>query len=636
MYVPLIYQVRAEKLLQLATERFGRVLLEAELRVLTHSAGSFEPGFPDAATPQPEVRPEFIRWLATDPEATPLIDPRGIRVWSATIAGRLDLQGCRIPHQLNFLRCQFIEDVWLITTELTALYFLGGEVKKRIVADGISIRGPLFIRNVKSHGIISLVGAQIQRNFDCGGSTLDVEGIALIVDGATIQGSVFLRDGFRSAGEIRMLNARIRGDFGCTGARITATDKALMLDKVIIEGLMSLGGDFESAGMVSLSGGQVYGDLDCEGANLTGKGIALNLTTAEIRGHVYLRGAFKSSGEICLQNTRIGNSLDCSGATLTEAITALRLEGANVQGDVYLCDVNSTGRIELPSAQLHGNLNCVSATLQALYCLNMKLDGDLIWVAIKNAQRTNLWLNGATINNLRDERESWPGPERLHVDGLTYQELTLHEPRTTNDLQNNSLGKEHELQVADRIEWLDLQPRIDKTEPQPWIQLADLLKAKGNNTASKRVIFEMRKHQAGRNWLLPRWGKILFALLEQQPLRILFSICLLTAVSSGIFWEAERVHAMAPTDKDAYFAWQQGHTFATPLPPFDPIFYSLENGLPLVKFGQDDKWTPDPNHKATSWFTSYTFLAGFRRFLILAGWTQATILASAIGSRFKN
>ena len=637
MYVPLIDQVRAEKLLQLAAEHFAQVLSEAELQVLTHSAGSFEPGFPSEGTPQPEVRSEFIRWLATDPVAAPLIDPRGIRVWSATIASRLDLQGCRIPHQLSFLRCKFIEDVWLITAEMPALYFLGGEIVGRVVADGINVRGPLFLRRLNAHSIISLVGSQIGRNFDCCGATLSAEGIALNLDGATIQGSVFLRDGFRSSGEIRMLNARIRGDFGCTGARIAAPDKALMLDKVIIEGLMSLGGGFEAAGTVSLSGGQVFGDLDCEGASLTTKGIALNLTTVSVGGHLFLRNGFKSSGEVSLHSARIGNSVDCSGAIFADSVTALRFEGAVVEGDVYFCHpFRSTGRVELQSAQLHGNLNCVGASLPALYCLNMKLDGDLVWAGIENPQQTHLWLNGAKVKTIRDEKISWPGAGKLHVDGLTYQELPLHEARTPNDLQNNSLGKETEFNVGDRIEWLNRQPDMDKAKPQPWMQFADLLTSKANNKGAKRVIFEMKKHQARPSWLLLRWWKILFALLEEQPLRILVPICLFAALGSSIFWAAGRVRAMAPTDKDTYLIWSRGHAFTTPYPPFNPFIYSLENGLPLVKLGQDDKWMPDPNRRATNWVNSYAFLAGTRWFLILAGWAQATILASAVGSRFKN
>jgi hypothetical protein len=63
---------------------------------------------------------------------------------------------------------------------------------------------------------------------------------------------------------------------------------------------------------------------------------------------------------------------------------------------------------------------------------------------------------------------------------------------------------------------------------------------------------------------------------------------------------------------------------------------ALENDLPLVKFGQDEKWAPDKDHHPNHRIDDYGFLYGTRIFLIVLGWAQATILASALGNRFKN
>jgi hypothetical protein len=92
---------------------------------------------------------------------------------------------------------------------------------------------------------------------------------------------------------------------------------------------------------------------------------------------------------------------------------------------------------------------------------------------------------------------------------------------------------------------------------------------------------------------------------------------------------------MGPTDVGAYAAWADGKAFPNAYPRFQPFVYTLENALPLVKLGQDDKWAPDPRYRPTTRLTSYRFLSGFRWFLIVIGWFQATLLATAIGSRFK-
>ena len=89
---------------------------------------------------------------------------------------------------------------------------------------------------------------------------------------------------------------------------------------------------------------------------------------------------------------------------------------------------------------------------------------------------------------------------------------------------------------------------------------------------------------------------------------------------SPIFWNAGWKNAMSPTSKDACGVWSQRKPCSVAYPSFNPIVYSVENVLPSVKLGQDEKWAPNPTQPATHWWTSYGFLAGFPWFLILAGW----------------
>jgi sRNA-binding regulator protein Hfq len=461
-----------------------------------------------------------------------------------------------------------------------------------------------------------------------------------------IRGSAFLHNGFRSSGSVQMLNARVGGDLGFDGATLTATGRALSLDKVAVEGNVSLASwspsdgsvkVFRSDGSVNLPAAQIRGDLDCDGADLAAEGISLNLATAQIRGHVYLRNGFKSRGQLHLHSADIGNSIDLSGATLTEAVIAVMLQEATVRGTISICEgFASFGRVDVQSAQIGGNLVCDQCNLSLLYCANMTLKGDLQWTGIRDPKSTSLCLNGATIKNLRDERESWPIPGGLHLDGLTYEELTLHSARTEINRQKNELGPEHPLKVRDRVEWLLLQPPSDRAEPQPWMQLAALLRAKGNEDGAKRTIFELRRAQARTsNKLLQVW-KIGFARLQQQLLWVLAPIVLITTAATCLFWLAGVRGAMAPTSKEAYLAWSTGSGMDAAYPRFNPFIYSLENDLPLVKFGLDDKWAPDQTYKPKDAIVSYDTLQWARVILILLGWLQATVLAAAIGSRFKS
>jgi hypothetical protein len=94
--------------------------------------------------------------------------------------------------------------------------------------------------------------------------------------------------------------------------------------------------------------------------------------------------------------------------------------------------------------------------------------------------------------------------------------------------------------------------------------------------------------------------------------------------------------AMAPTNKDAFVAWSTGSRLDASYPKFNPFIYSLENDLPLLKLGFDDKWAPDQNYRAKDPVISYAILRWARVVLVLFGWFQATVLAAAVASRFKN
>jgi len=630
-------QERFDRLVELARNRFDTALTQPEAQVLMHSAAGYELPKPSEEEPRPPVRSAFLRWLMTDPDATQFIDPKGIRVWSVSIPDRLDLQGCSIPHPLHFLFATVEGELVLFTAEVKGLFVFGGTLRKGLLADGITVHGPVFIQGAKSDGAIHLIGAEIERNIDLSGTELTGSGIALALDGARIRGSAFMHNGFRSSGEVRMLNARVGGDLGFDGATLTATGRALSLDKIAVEGKVSFGNGFRSGGSVNLPASQIRGDLDCTGADLAAEGISLNLATAQIRGHVYLRNGFKSRGQLHLHSVDIGNSIDLSGATLTEAVIAVMLQEATVRGTISICEgFASFGRVDVQSAQIGGNLVCDQCKLSLLYCAHMTLKGDLQWTGIRDPKSTSLCLNGATIKNLRDERESWPIPGGLHLDGLTYEELTLHSARTEINRQKNELGPEHPLNVRDRVEWLQLQPPSDQAEPQPWIQLAALLRAKGNDDGAKRIIFELRRAQARTsNKLLQVW-KIGFARLQQQLLWVLAPIVLITTVATCLFWFAGVRGAMAPTSKEAYLAWSTGSRMDAAYPRFNSFLYSLENDLPLVKFGLDDKWAPDETYKPKDAIVSYDTLRWARVILILLGWLQATVLAAAIGSRFKS
>jgi cytoskeletal protein CcmA (bactofilin family) len=584
----LLDQTRFDKLLQLAHDRFDPNLPPAEEKVLHDSASSEDLPEPDEKAPRPEIRPEFLRWLATDPDAAPHIDPKGLRVFAATIPGKLDLRECHVNPSLMFFRCDFQSEINLESAETRGICVLDSSLAGGIHAEDVIIHGSFYLQRIHSEGGIFLLGARIEGVLHCSRAKLKATGNALSADGAKIDGGVFLNDGFESEGTIRLLGAEITGNLECDGAKLKAKVDALIVDN------------------------------------------------AKIGGNVFIRGGFESEGEIRLLGAKIIGQLVCTGAKLKAQGNALILENAKIGSDVFLTDgFESEGAIRLHGAEITGDLLITCAKVAGVRCQNMVVKGDLAWQRINKSNDIYLNLTGARVKNLRDEQASWPNEGNLDLDGLVYEELTLHEDSHEDDFRTNQYTDGLPFNVEERIKWLKLQPPDRRTEPQPWMQLRDLLERKGDHKGAKYVLFRFRCLQAQNRWWLRRWWNYYFAWLEEEFLRIRYSIAVFLLAGSLIFGYAGAKGAIAPTGAKAYTAFTAGTPMPAAYPTLNPFVYTLENAVPLVKLGMDEKWAPDRRYPGTDWLTNYWFLMWSRWLLILSGWLQATVLVAALSERFK-
>src|ERR1700730_1936706 len=101
MPVSLMEQTRFRSLLALAQKQFPEPLLRTEQRLLQQSVTAGDVAHVFQGQSRASVRAEFRRWLNMDAKAAEFIDPKGVRIASVTIAGDLDLEGCRIAHRLH-------------------------------------------------------------------------------------------------------------------------------------------------------------------------------------------------------------------------------------------------------------------------------------------------------------------------------------------------------------------------------------------------------------------------------------------------------------------------------------------------------------------------------------------------------
>lgn len=586
--MPLLDEIRASTLIDLAHARFDPEISEAELKVLRDSASSGELPVPTEIPTLPMVRAEFLRWLASDPETAPHIDPQGLRVYAATVSGDFDLRECRILPRLVFCRSIIQRSVNLRGARTSGIFVYMSILAQGLDADRAIIQGGLFLRGAQSMGEISLIGTDIGSDLDCAGTRLKSNGAALNADRARIGGSVYLNQGF------------------------------------------------ESDGSIHLSGTAIAGNLECDRAKLNAEKSALCADGAIIAGSVFLREGFEANGEISLIDAAIAGQLSFTRATLNAKADALSADRVKIAGNVFLHQgFSSEGRIRFPGAILGGDLAIRGAKVAAVNCQNAVIAGDLFWQSIENPMGASLFLSGARVKSLRDDRQSWPAKGKLHLNGLIYGELTLHRSPSPQEIANSSSTGALELDVEDRVQWLMRQPPEEISSPQPWLQLSSHMEGKGDHEAAKHVIFNYHCLLVAQKWPLWRGLLVAFFWLEENPVRIGLSIAAALLIGWLVFSHAATSGALAPTDPEAYKAFTSGNPMPAAYPVLNPFIYTVDNAVPLVHLGQDDKWAPDKRHPSTDPFTSYWFLMWARWLLILSGWFQATIFAAAISGIFK-
>ena len=356
-----------------------------------------------------------------------------------------------------------------------------------------------------------------------------------------------------------------------------------------------------------------------------------------------LKEGFSSSGEVRLLGARIGGNLDCSGAALNGKPYALSADRASIGGTVFLRNTSAPlGDMNFSAAQIGSNLDCARANLSRLACENMRLGKDLIWTDIQGPESTYLNLLESSVYTFHDDAASWPAPGNLVVKGMEYNELEQHEPSTDEDRKANCLATRHPLQARERVRWLSLQKPKDRFDPQAWVRLSNLFKDKGEESQARRVLigYRLRMAVAGHWLLLP--VRFCLAFLSWEPLLVLLPFLLILYCGAQTYQRAWDEQLIRPTAAEAWVqkpaapASPRAGQFAGAYPYFNPWIYTLENELPLARFGMDDKWAADPNLIAQGKAASYWRLAGLRWFLILAGWAQGILLTLGINRRFHD
>jgi hypothetical protein len=447
---------------------------------------------------------------------------------------------------------------------------IGGKLDCR----GLAVDGETRAINCQVAGQLSMTAARLS----------NPGGMALFAGGLRVSGGAFFSMGFSAQGALRLIGAHFGANLTIEGGTFdNPGGTALNLDRAVT-GSVS-GDDLTCHGEFSMIGARIGGDLNLARAVLdAGAGRrALDAERAQVDGILVLKEA-KALGEVNLRSVRVGERLLVQRAELRNPThTAFRVSRAQVTSDMFCDGLTVAGRLRLGGTVVGG-----SFTLQQVVLANpggIVLDGKglrawelVLWPAAPVEGEVDL--RNAVLGSLRDDPATWP--QRLRLDGLTYQSL---EPL---------------LPAAQRLRWLAGDP--DGCPPQPYEQLAAYYTALGQPGQGRAVLYARERVQRrGKSVAARAWSMLQDVTVGYgyRPRRALAWIGILLAAGSVPF----SVTPPPPFQADA-------------APHFNGIVYTLDLMLPVVNLGQKYAFNPSGPEQ----WLSYFFIA--------AGWTLATTVAA--------
>jgi hypothetical protein len=420
--------------------------------------------------------------------------------------------------------------------------------------DGLHAAGGMSCARLHVAGTLSLAGAHIAKSATFSAATLSSPGAsALIGTKLVVDGNAHFNDGFSAASEVWLLGMHVHGQWDLTDAVFSNPDAiALLADNAQIDD-STFATNCRVDGELHIIGAHVSADLILDGATLVNEGHTLNADGLTVGRNLRCGNGFSCTGQALLSGVRIGHQVVLRGATLSNpGGYALRASHLTVGQDIFADEeFTVNGSLDLSPCRISGMIALATENIDGTTDLT-KSRTDLLLLTGK--PRGQIVLTDATVGVLYHYPQSWPEDDKLNLEGLTYTSL-----------------QPLDLPVSQWLKWLR-RGLPDGYRPQPYAQLASMLRTVANDRDSRVVLLARQRH---RRKHLPLWSKPWGWL---QDIAVGYGYVPWRAAGwLGVLWLAGWL----------YFRDQQ----PLPQPPtsatdYQPALYALDLLLPVLSIGQ--------------------------------------------------
>jgi hypothetical protein len=663
---------------------------------------------PEVPDPLRNIRAELLRYLILGGCDACKVSEEGVLVRGAYVTDGLDISFATARGATWMLQCSFAEDFFALQSQLQSLNLAGSRMPS-LSGESLQIAGSLSLSRTLI-AAVNIPGASIGGQFRCdaarfggrgkialnapsmrlrgdlilsdkflatkevsiggsiiggqlyciGGKFINFDGTSINAQNVIVEGDVLLSNGFRSVGTIMLAGASIGGQLNCSGSRIrNSRGDSLQAQRMRVKEDVVLS-NFHARGAVSFSGAQVDGRFNCDNGRFSNVGgDAINAQGARFAGGVSLCNGFRAMGEVSFAFAEVRGQFSCAGGRFINSNNlALDIQSSNIVGDLLLgSKFHAVGEVFLGGAKIAGTISLNGGKFEntGIYLINAQRMSavSIIWRGV-DFGTGRIDLTAAKTGDLIDDLPSWPMGGQVFLDGFTYDRITGNAPITAEA----------------RLKWLERCNRIGQNFlPQPYTQLAKVLREMGHDRAAQDVLVEqgtlIRQHSRKRAFMrstangnkfakawawIPRsvlafWnslerGVVGYGYKPFRSLGVLTGLVVIAITLSHLAWEAgdfapnSDVILTSPKwvelaeDEDVpnpAVAWSAKDSPGRDWETFNRYAYGFDVVVPILSLGQTEAWAPSTSRGIWGWALWWA-----RWLLSSAGWVVTALAAAAV------
>lgn len=374
--------------------------------------------------------------------------------------GTMMLRGSRIGGQLNLDGSTFVGSLDMDSVRVGAsLHMQNAEFNSEVLLSGAKIGGQMSLNGSKFHNLLDM-------------------------DSLTSEDGLYMQGGRYSKVDLR--GATIDGQLGITDSLFQAPlnlNQAKIADAVFLKN-----GHFSAVDMRHM---QTTGTLDLASSEFTG---LVQLDSVDVGGDLQGRGAKFTN--LRMLGGRVSGQMDLLGAIFSDR---LHVESADIGRDVVARQMRSGELMVIAASKIGKDFDVRGARLKALNLTQTTISGDLIlksddqldeiaWSPFTGSdgktKAPTFILRNAIVGGLLDSKDSWPKSLRYELDGFIYSRLGTID----NDDRDSTYGR-------GRVWFRDWLGRDAIYSPQPYRQLASVLRDGGYNGLSAAILYDGRERE---------------------------------------------------------------------------------------------------------------------------------------------